>query len=161
MASNSGGNGAELSRLESQLERAVEGALCSIVLLDRIPNSLIEISICILDDESASSSCDHLVPDAVNAAVVAVVAAAIEVQDVVSCCQVGLTGSSGIVMDPSAGECLNGHCTICYSAVHNEVVQVQVQLSEQVAEERVKEAVQWAIDGAVAIREVMVKALGK
>jgi exosome complex component RRP41 len=157
---SSNNNSQSIQRLESQLERAVEAALSSTVLLDRIPNSQIEIFICIIDDEAAglsSSECEHLVPDAINAAVVAVVAAAIEVQDVISSFQVAI--NPVMLMDPSAGElACSGYCTICYSAAHNEVIQVKVHANES-QQELVKEAVQCAIDGAVAVREVMVKAL--
>lgn len=80
--------------MEQEYAGMIAQTLEGIILADRIPNSYIEVQITVL--ESGAS----VLADAVNAAVVAICSAGIEIVDLVSCCQVGIVSSESAISVP-------------------------------------------------------------
>lgn len=144
----------------------IANTLQTIVLLDKLPNSCIDVHICVLEGEK-----ECILADALNAAIVAVISANIEVVDVAGCCQVGVAFDAEkqpvFLVDPSEDEeslVCDTLLTAVYSPSHNEFAQFVMQgtaSSAGLSSECLQEALQWSVEASCKIAELSKKALSR
>ncbi|HDH41199.1 MAG TPA: exosome complex exonuclease Rrp41 [Candidatus Altiarchaeales archaeon] len=139
-------------RRSVEISKVSSDALSSVVMLEKYPNTVIDIFIEILQAD-AGTRCAGL-----NAASVALADAGIPMRDIVSSCAAGKVNGE-IVLDLMKEEDNLGECDLPVAIIPRKKEVVLLQMDGKMTREEFKKAYELAVDGAMRVYKIQKEAL--
>lgn len=131
---------------EKQLSVLLESTIESVVLLDRIHGSFVDVFITVLEANA------NVVADCLNAATVALSLAQVEMRDLLVACSVGVTLDRSFILDVDRDELIAAKLILAYSLGRNRVAQLLLEVKDTFSLDATtfEEMLRLAIDGCMA-----------